>query len=78
MASLCVNSPMYMSEIIQCEIYAAHSGILFRDNVIRRGVETCQFLIVPIFQLPSQGPEETNRRATDANYDPVQMDMSEV
>lgn len=28
--------------------------------------------------MPAQGQEEANRRASDANYDPVQMDMSEV
>jgi len=78
MASLCLNSPMYISEIVQCEIHAAHSGISFRDNPSFTEESNHQFLIVFIFQLPSQGAEETNRRATDANYDPVQMDMSEV
>ncbi|KMQ98494.1 arginine serine-rich coiled-coil protein 2 [Lasius niger] len=29
-------------------------------------------------KMPAQGQEEANRRASDANYDPVQMDMSEV
>ncbi|CAL1674433.1 unnamed protein product [Lasius platythorax] len=28
-------------------------------------------------KMPAQGQEEANRRASDANYDPVQMDMSE-
>jgi len=30
------------------------------------------------FQTPPRGQEEANKRASDANYDPVQMDMSEV
>ncbi|GAB1862989.1 Arginine/serine-rich coiled-coil protein 2 [Camponotus japonicus] len=28
-------------------------------------------------KMPNRGQEEANRRASDANYDPVQMDMSE-
>ncbi|KAM0724969.1 Arginine/serine-rich coiled-coil protein 2 [Formica fusca] len=28
-------------------------------------------------KMPAQGQQEANRRASDANYDPVQMDMSE-
>lgn len=31
-----------------------------------------------VFKIPFQGQHGTNRRASDANYDPVQMDMSEV
>ncbi|XP_050458235.1 arginine/serine-rich coiled-coil protein 2 isoform X2 [Cataglyphis hispanica] len=43
-----------------------------------RGLDrSSSFRTLQVVNMPARGQQEANRRASDANYDPVQMDMSE-